>query len=137
MFSSRYGNDRCTALFLQHCADVNLTDKNNSTALHFASQHGYNKIVALLLQNDENVNLTDDTNSTPLFLANQRGRDKCTDIIVQTVLHHLLHTSPILLCLEQCSHRGFKEKQKDFNQIRRGARHCDYPGCKISDFATV
>lgn len=59
-------------------------------------------------------------------------------IIIQSVFSSSCNNKKlysILLFIEVGTSNTFKENPKDFKQIWRGARHCDYyPDCEISAF---
>ena len=54
---------------LKRPEDVNMTDKEGNTPLHYAAALGFNLVVKELLQAKANVNLQNNEGETPLFLA--------------------------------------------------------------------
>ena len=48
-FAAREGENDMTALLIENCADVNLTDNMQHSALHYATENGYTEIVEQLL----------------------------------------------------------------------------------------
>lgn len=56
-------------VLIEHGANVNATDKHNSTPLHFATEYKNKNVVALLLENGANPNAESIGNYTPLHFA--------------------------------------------------------------------
>ena len=62
--------------------DVNVQDRYNYTALHFAVSNNRPAMVAQLVSDDRvDTSLKDEYNSTPLELAMVRGRPECEKIL--------------------------------------------------------
>ena len=55
---------------IENGADVNLTDNQGQTPLHYAAANGHIAMAQLLIENGANVNLTDNQGQTPLDYAN-------------------------------------------------------------------
>ena len=68
-------------LLIQHGADVNARDKNNSTPLHLAAMSD-TECVRLLVQHGADVNARDKNNSTPLHLA-ATSDPECMRLLIQ------------------------------------------------------
>ena len=62
--------------------DVNVQDRSNSTALHYAAANNHPAIVSQLLSDDNiNANLKDSVNYTPLKYAIDRNHHECVKIL--------------------------------------------------------
>jgi len=70
------GDTNIAALLLGHGANVNATDGEGKTALHFAAQQGTLQAVEWLLKNGADVNAKDNKGTTPLSLTKFRNRGR-------------------------------------------------------------
>jgi len=63
------------ALLLANKADVNVTNENGRTPLHYAATQNHTDLVELLLANQADVNAKDIEGKTPLSLALRNKRN--------------------------------------------------------------
>merc|ERR1712098_833146 len=76
-------SNKCAKLILgKEGVDVNLVDKRDSTALHFAAMNGNEEMCGTLLGKCADVNAQDDDNRTPLMIAIYNESNKCSKLIL-------------------------------------------------------
>ena len=63
--------------------DLDVTDKNGETALHWASGLGGANCVEILLKFGANINATDNNGFTALHDASRYGKPKCVEILLK------------------------------------------------------
>ena len=59
---------------ISRCADVNATNENLNTPLHYASLFGHRQVVTILLNNGADINAKNDQMKTPLHNAASIGK---------------------------------------------------------------
>lgn len=73
-------------VLLKHSSDVQDTDHDSRTPLHYAATYGYEDVARLLLEKGAAAELIDDTDNlgwTPLHLAVKNGRDSMTRLLLE------------------------------------------------------
>ena len=80
-FASRQGRADVIRLLLQHNADLNATDKDNCTPLHWASE-GHADVAQILLENGADINVVSD-HGTPLCVASDYGHLKVVQLLLE------------------------------------------------------
>ena len=83
--AAKHGHADIVTALLENGADVNATNFNGRTALHYFAEQGHADIVTALLENGADVNVTDDFGQTALHLAAKEGHV----VTVQAVVEHL------------------------------------------------
>jgi ankyrin repeat protein len=68
---------------IQKGADINATDGNNSTPLHYAAIKGNDSTVSLLIQKGANRMLKDNKGQTALDKAIEKKHEKCISILTE------------------------------------------------------
>jgi len=68
-------------LLLEHGADVDALDYDNSTPLHMASQYGSLRATCLLLEHGANVRLQNNGSQTPSQVASARGYERIARLL--------------------------------------------------------
>jgi len=72
--ASRKGNTEEVEDLISRCADVNATNENLNTPLHYASLFGYHQVATILLNNGADINAKNDQMKTPLHNAASIGK---------------------------------------------------------------
>jgi len=80
----RYNTPLLTQLLIAHGADVNVTNSDGYTPLHWTASSDYVALAQLLLAKGANVNARDNFGNTPLHFAVFNGHDS----IVQLLINH-------------------------------------------------
>ena len=73
MSFSQNATEELYDLLLQHEADLNISDKNGETPLHFAASHGNTRCIEWLIEQGADVGALDRKNRTPLHSAAYKG----------------------------------------------------------------
>ena len=81
MYASKNGHTTCVKLLLEAGADVNLKDRDDSTALMYGATNGYDDCVELLLKAEADVNTKDRDDMTALALATSNGHAGCAKLL--------------------------------------------------------
>jgi ankyrin repeat protein len=81
MAASVKKNSYLVKLLLENNADPNLTDNNNSTALHFSVIFGQEKIIELLIKYKANPNILDNRGNTALDYAKIINNNKIIELL--------------------------------------------------------
>ncbi|KAK3531188.1 hypothetical protein QTP70_015148 [Hemibagrus guttatus] len=97
-------------LLVEHGADVNLTEQDLWTPLHFASQSGDDRAVRLLLDAKATADVKDKDGWTPLHLASQNGHEN--------VVRHLLSRLSNVDELEEQSGRTALHTACEYGHLR-------------------
>ena len=74
-------NSYLTKLLLENNADPNLSDKNNSTALHYSVIFNQEKIIELLMKYKANPNIKDNRGNTAQDYAKIIGNNKIIQLL--------------------------------------------------------
>lgn len=69
--------------FLEKGADINMQNKDGSTALMWAANEGFEEIVKLLLQKGAAVNIQDNAGNTALMVAASKGFKEILKLLLQ------------------------------------------------------
>jgi ankyrin repeat protein len=80
---AKYNNVKMVKMLLDNNADVDVSDIEGGTALHYACYNGHEEIVNLLLMNGADINCKDDRGWTPLHVAAQRNQVECIKILLE------------------------------------------------------
>ncbi|KAG8184723.1 hypothetical protein JTE90_019327 [Oedothorax gibbosus] len=84
------GGEKCAELLLKSGGEVNATQEEGETALHFAARHGHLNTVALLLQDKADVQQKSNSGETPLHVAARN----CHYAVARSLLDHWKKTHP-------------------------------------------
>nr|MDT0251687.1 ankyrin repeat domain-containing protein [Endozoicomonas sp.] len=84
---SARGYARTVEVMLNYGIDVNATDKNGCTALHFASRYGQDKVISAILEHDsvkeaEIINKLDGQGFTPLMTGIRYARPDVVKVLI-------------------------------------------------------
>lgn len=82
MLCPRYGDLEAVEDFLAIGKDVNMTDSEQRTPLHFASGTGHAEIASALIDAGANVSATDNQGNTPLHYAAGYGRPALVELLL-------------------------------------------------------
>ena len=77
------GSLECVSLLVDHGADVNCQNFNQTTPLHRAASKGKAGIVEYLLEHGARLDITEDYNITPIFTAAHCGYPKCLHLMLK------------------------------------------------------
>lgn len=97
----KYSDEKTIRLLLDKNADVNSTDIENKTPLHYATQCFRNNVLKVLVEYNANVNARDVYNETPLYYAFN------DPVIIDTLIYNhadpnvtnIDNETPLELCL--------------------------------------
>ncbi|XP_033742446.1 ankyrin repeat domain-containing protein 50-like isoform X2 [Pecten maximus] len=74
IMAARKSHDAVAELLCQQCSnDVNRTDGQRRTALHYAANNGNDEMTAMLIQRGANIDCVDEDGVTPLYTASKHG----------------------------------------------------------------
>jgi len=76
------GNIDAVKKHLTAGADVNATDGNGVTPLHFAASENHGEVVELLIAEGADVNATDKNGATPLHMAAAQGNKEIAELLI-------------------------------------------------------
>ncbi|MBC6415641.1 MAG: ankyrin repeat domain-containing protein [Bdellovibrionales bacterium] len=67
-------------------ADVNSTDKDEATPLHYASLYGNKEVVVALIENGANLDAKNKKGETALHYASKSGNEKLAEFLIENGL---------------------------------------------------
>ena len=84
MCAAVWGHTDCVEYLIQKGAQLDLEEKNNQTALHYAAMGGRLEVMKRLVDAGQDVNQRDELGErTPLMLAAWQGRTDCVEYLIQ------------------------------------------------------
>ncbi|MDA9627145.1 ankyrin repeat domain-containing protein [bacterium] len=83
LFAAANGHVEIVSLFLEYGADVNKTNDQGSTAMHWACLNGHANIVQLLLDKGGSASVCNQAGRTPLDEAMHNEREECVKVIME------------------------------------------------------
>ena len=84
MTATWWDNDECAKLLIKHGANVNRTDMDDDTALHYGAMQNSSKCTRLLLAKGANVNAVNKKQQIPLHQACHNGSLSCVRLLQQS-----------------------------------------------------
>ncbi|KAF5642273.1 ankyrin [Fusarium tjaetaba] len=77
------GSAKLVERFIQHDADLSITDVDGWTCLHLAAQHGFEDIVKILVESNVDLSPQNEYGLTPLHLAARGGHIQCCRYLLE------------------------------------------------------
>jgi len=84
LYAAANGHEEIVRLFLEYGADVNKTNEQGSTAMHWACLNGHANIVQLLLDKGGSASTCNAAGRTPLDEAMHNDKEECIKVIMET-----------------------------------------------------
>ena len=75
--------DATKILLIEDKAEVNATDEDERTPMHFAALKGHADVAKVLIQNGADVNAVNDDNLTPLYYTARHGHVDVAKVLIQ------------------------------------------------------
>ena len=84
--AAQKGNAEVVKTLIKAGANVDWTNSNGESALHYAAHNGHDKVVDSLIKAKADVNLIDKNRKSALMIATENGHDKVVDSLLNAVV---------------------------------------------------